>query len=333
MKEEKLYSFYKNKNILVPGGAGFIGSNLVRRLVGYGALVTIVDSFSKYCGANTFNLKQIKDKTILIRQKIESFISEHSLNEYDLIFNCVGLADHHIGLKHPELDYEINCYSGLKMLVALVGKKVSCKTIFLGSRSQYGRANSKVIQEDQPLKPLDIQSVHKTTLENYCNVYANHYRLNLAFLRLTNVYGPGQRLRGTGIGTVGEIIKNGITDKEIIIFGRPNRTKDVLFIDDVIDALLLLGRDNKKGFRVYNLGGQLCKMSALIASVKRKIKNVRVKLKPFPGKIKIMETGSIVLNVKKLKKATGWKPKVSIGKGIDKTFDYYRRYKNYYLYP
>lgn len=331
MTETKSFSFYKNKNILVPGGAGFIGSNLVKKLVGYGALVTIVDSFSKYCGANNFNLKPIKDKITLIRQKIESFISERGLNEYELIFNCIGLANHHIGIRYPELDYEINCYSGLKILQTLVTKKARCKTIFLGSRGQYGKIDSKAIKENHPLKPLDIQAIHKTALENYCNIYANRYQLDITYLRLTNVYGPGQRLKGIGVGTIGEIIKNGIIGKEIIIFGKTNRAKDLLFIDDVIDAVLLLGMENEKGLQIYNLGGKLYKMSTLIAGIKRKIKNAKVKTIPFPDRIKKMDTGSAVLDIRKLKKAIGWLPKVDINEGIGKTLDYYRKYKNYYL--
>jgi len=331
MRERALFRFYKDKKVLIPGGAGFIGSNLTKRLVEEGAQVTVVDAFSKYCGSNTFNLKGVRKKVTLVREGIEEFISRRNLDRYDIIFNCVGLADHHLGLLDPELDYKINCFSGLKILAALAKKRLRPKMIFMGSRGQYGRIDSGLIKEEQPLRPLDIQAIHKTTLQYYCSLYCLTHHLDISFLRLTNVYGPGQRLKGRGIGMVGEIIRNAIIGREIVIFGGLSRKKDILFVDDLIDALLLLGQGSKAGFHLFNLGGQSSRISTLLVSLRKRVKNLRVKIVPFSKDLKKIDSGGAALDIKKIKHATGWVPITPAREGIERTLDYYMRFKEYYL--
>lgn len=331
MYEKKFLMFYKRKNVLIPGGAGFIGSNLVKKLVKCGANVTIVDAFSKYCGANSFNIDEIKKNVLIVDSKIEDFISENGLFKYDIIFNCVGLTNHYFGFNNVKLDYNLNCYAGLKILEGLKNNNINCRVISIGSRSQYGRTRSLVIKETHPLNPIDIHSIHKTTLEYYHNVYSRNYGLDLIFLRLTNVYGPCQRLKGDGIGIIGEIIKSAINKNNIFIYGSLERIKDFLFIDDVVNAILLLGMIKKTDLIVYNLGGGLCKLSDLINAVKTKIKKVNIKILPFPKEIKKIDTGDVVLDIERIKKIANWTPKTNIETGIGITFKYYKEYKKYYL--
>ena len=122
-----LSKYYKGKRVLIPGGAGFIGSNLAKKLVSCQAVCTIVDPFLKYCGSNNFNIKHIIDDIELYKQSIESFIAVKDIGAYDIIFNCIGLTDHFLGMVDPELDYRINCLSGLSLLRGLEKCKNSPK--------------------------------------------------------------------------------------------------------------------------------------------------------------------------------------------------------------
>ena len=100
-----MQSFYQEKRILIPGGAGFIGSRLAISLIRFGARVTIVDSFERYCGSNSYNLKEVEKDISIFVQRIETFARKEDLDNYDIIFNCTGLTNHHIGFKYPKLDY------------------------------------------------------------------------------------------------------------------------------------------------------------------------------------------------------------------------------------
>jgi len=326
---DRAQDFYRGKRILVPGGAGFIGSRLTKRLLSLGAIVTVVDPLEKFCGGHVFNLHSHLKNIQLVRKKIETYIQESNLKEVSCIFNCVGLSDHHLGFLRPELDYRINCYSGVKLLQKLAKDQVPAKIVSIGSRSQYGQAESKV-NESAPLKPLDVQSVHKTALEQYHTIYGSSFGVDFVFLRLTNTYGPGQRMRGNGIGFVGEIIRNSIGEKEVIIYGGLDRVKDLIYVEDVVDALICAGMLEEKSTRIYNVGGRACRVGELIECLKKEIPSIRVRIQEFPPQIKKVDTGDVVLNSGTFSRATGWHTRTTIKEGITSTIKYYRSCKRYY---
>jgi len=330
MNEKKIAAFYRKRNVLIPGGAGFIGSNLARKLVGLGAKVTVVDPLDRVCGSNPFNIKDIEKKIILVKQKIERFVSRNSIKQFRVIFNCVGLADHHLGLQKPSVDYAINCESGLRLLEKLAKEKATCRMISIGSRGQYGKPDSVHIDESCPMNPLDIQAVHKVALERYHSIFAASYGLDLSYVRLTNVYGPGQKLRGTGIGAIGEIIKESVSGNEVIIYGGLSRIKDILYIDDVVSALLLLGMSDEGGFRAYNLGGQGHALASVLSAIRRYIP-AAARIIPFSDMLKKIDTGDVVLDAGRIRNATDWSAKVGLEEGVRTTLMFYRQYGRYYL--
>ena len=328
----KADTFFRHKLILIPGGAGFIGSRLARRLCDLEASVTIVDSFEMHGGANPFNLNGYESRIILFRKKIEEYLVNHDLQNFDLIFNCIGLTDHYIGFENPVLDYEINCSSGLQLLRALAVGGGKPKVISIGSRNQYGTGKSHFNEGDR-LCPLDIQSVHKTTLEHYHRCYGRSSGLNYAFLRLTNTYGPAQKMNGRSIGFFGEILKSALQGREIKIYGSTERIKDLLFVDDVVEAMLLVGmRDINQEDPIYNIGGQPCRISEILQSLKQQQKQINVKTLPFPEHIKKIDMGDVGLVTDKIRQDTGWTPKTSLQEGIAQTYAYYRENRKHYIY-
>lgn len=326
---DRAQDFYRGKRILVPGGAGFIGSRLSKRLFTLGAAVTVVDPLDTHCGGTLFNLRPYLKDVQLVRKKIETYIQESSLQDVSYIFNCVGLSDHHLGFLRPDLDYRINCYSGLRLLQQLAEERVPAKIISIGSRNQYGRAESSP-DESAPLKPLDVQAVHKTALEQYHTIYGSSFGVHFVFVRLTNTYGPGQRMRGNGIGFVGEIIRNSIDEKEVVIYGGLDRLKDLIYVEDVVDALICAGMLEEKSTRIYNVGGRACRVGEVIECLEEEIPSIRVRIQEFPETIKHVDTGDVVLNSGTFSRATGWHTRTTIKEGITSTIKYYRSCKRYY---
>lgn len=322
--------FYRDKSVLIPGGAGFIGSGLARRLASLGAKVTVVDPFDKLCGGNMFNLKTVRPRINLSKYRVEDFLVKNDVRRYDVIFNCAGLANHHAGQADIGADYRINCGSGLAILEELARRRADARLVSIGSRSQYGKAVNKAVDESDPMNPLDVQAAHKVLLEHYHRLFSETYGLSSAYVRLTNTYGPGQRLKGEGIGLLGEMVKAAILGEDIIVFGSLSRIKDVIFAEDAVGAILSLGESDDRGFSVYNLGGGRCTMRQLIEPFKKRAETA-VRVIPFPDKIRRMDTGDVVLKSDSIMKKTGWKPRFSIDDGIAITLEYYLRNKRRYL--
>jgi len=322
-------SFYRGKKVLVPGGAGFIGGRISCRLASLGAEVTIVDSLDKYCGGNLFNLHSCLEKIHLVRKKIEVHLQESSLQDFSCIFNCVGLSDHHLGLLHPDIDYRINCHPGVALLQKLAQNRMPTRIVSLGSRSQYGKIIGGTT-ETAPLKPLDIQAVHKTALEHYHRIFGTRFGVDFVFFRLTNTFGPAQRIRGEGIGFVGEIIRNGLDNQEVVIYGSLDRVKDLVYVEDVVDGLLYAGMIQEKSNSVFNLGGKPCRVGELLDCVRKEIPGIRVKVLPFPEHIKNMDTGDGSLSSEKFYAETGWVPQTILINGISSTIEYYRSHRPHY---
>lgn len=320
-------SFYRHASILIPGGAGFIGSCLARRLCDLQARVTIVDSFEPHGGADTVNLQGYEHRVTLDQETIEDYVDRHDLQQFDLIFNCIGLTDHHIGFQDPWLDYDINCSSGLRLLRALAATKARTKVVSLGSRNQYGSGQSLFNEQDR-LRPLDIQSVHKNTLEQYHRCYSRSDGLPYAFLRLTNTYGPGQKMKGGSIGFFGEIIKSCLQGREILIYGSLDRVKDLLFVQDAVEAMLLVGMcQTNQDDPIYNLGGRPVKISQILQELEACQDHIEIKVLPFPQHLEKINVGDAGLDTDKIRRDTGWFPRTSLGEGIARTIDYYRGYK------
>lgn len=326
-------SLYSRRSVLVLGGAGFIGSALARRLDGLGACVTVVDCFEEHGGAHALHLEGAGPGVKLDRRDAAASIADRDLGGIDFIFNCIGLTDHHLGFRYPELDYRINCATTLPLLQRLAETAAPARLISIGTRSQYGAGGSQLLESDR-LNPLDIQAIHKTALEQYHFVYARTGRLRFAFVRLTNTYGPGQRMRGEGIGFVGELIRAALDGRAVEIYGHLDRVKDLLYVDDAVDGLLRVGLLADEPDPVYNLGGQPCRIGDLVdilaLCVASDDAKLEVRVTPFPEEVRRLDTGDAALNTDKLARATGWVPKTSLARGMTTTVDYYRRHRARY---
>ncbi len=311
------------------GGAGFIGSRLAARLVKLGAKVTVVDPLDPCCGGNLFNLREYREEIRFVRKRIESFLRKESLEDFSSIFNCAGLADHHLGFLRPHLDYRINCQSGLCLLQKLAHTPTRPRIVSLGSRNQYGRAG-RAISESAPLRPVDVQATHKNVLEAYHEIFAKSYDVDFVFFRLTNTFGPGQRLKGTAAGLVGEFIRESLYGHKVIIYGGLNRVKDLIYVEDVVDALLLGGMSPQTSRQIFNLGGLPASLGELIGWIGKKFPTVETEIRPFPRPVQRMDTGDAVLDSRKFFQVTRWSPKTSLGEGLSMTIDYYRAHRRHY---
>lgn len=163
---------FKEKEVLVTGGLGFIGSNLCIELVKLGAHVTIVDNMLPRQGGNLFNIKDIEDKVRVNFSDVRNSLSmNHLVKGKDYVFHLAGQVNHVDSMRNPIQDLEINCRGTLVLLEALRHYNRSARVIFAGTRGEYGSSVKLPVDEDHPTNPKGIYAVTNLTAEKMVLVY------------------------------------------------------------------------------------------------------------------------------------------------------------------
>lgn len=256
MRKNSPKAFYKNRNILVTGGLGFIGSALVEKLVGYGSKVTVVDSLVPDYGGNLFNVEGVKKLiTVNISDVRDRYSMNYLVQEKDILFNLAGTLSHIDSMRDPFTDLEINVTSQLSILEACRQNNPKIKIVYAGTRNQYGKAKYLPVDEKHSLEPTDVNGVNCNTGEYYHILYNNVYEIQSCSLRLTNTFGPRHQMRHPRQGVLSWFLRQLLDGEKIKLFGTGKQIRDVNYVNDVVDAFLLVGASNKVWGEVYNLGG------------------------------------------------------------------------------
>ncbi|EKD90446.1 MAG: hypothetical protein ACD_31C00005G0072 [uncultured bacterium] len=327
----KLEGLYKGKRVLVTGGLGFIGSNLVRRLVDMGAFVTVIDSLIPDYGGNLFNVKGYENKIkINISDVRDRFSMNHLVQNQDILFNLAGTLSHVDSMSDPFVDLEINCVSQLSILEACRFNNKDIKVVYAGTRNQYGKAKYLPVDEAHPLNPTDVNGINCIAGEKYHLLYNNVYGIKACSLRLTNTYGPRHLMKHSKQGVLSWFIRK-ILDGEVIeLFGDGTQIRDLNFVDDVVDGFLKAGISDKVWGEVFNLGGEPISLIDFVKKVIKIYGKGKFKVVEFPENRKKIEIGDYIANYAKFKRVVGWEQKIELDLGIKKTIKFYEKNKKYY---
>jgi UDP-glucose 4-epimerase len=324
----ELEDHFAGRAVLVTGGAGFIGSNLARRLVGLGARVAVVDSFVPDSGGNRFNLSDLEGRVdVHVLDMADEDAMREPVRGRALVFNLAGQVSHLDSMRDPYGDLQINCRAQLGLLEACRKHARGAKIVFAGTRQQYGRPEYLPVDERHPIRPIDINGIHKAAAEAYHLLYGRLYDLRATSLRLTNTYGPGQLMRHGRQGFVPWLIRLAIEGKQIEIFGDGRQVRDFTYVDDAVEALLSAGVRPEADGEAFNLGGE--RPYSLIEFVEILIGAVgggsfaRV---PFPEDKRSIDIGCYYADTSKIKSALNWQPAVPLAEGLRRTVEYYRRH-------
>jgi len=318
-------SEYKNRNILIIGGLGFIGSNLAHRLVEIGANVTLLDSMNPNYGGNLANISGLES---LVKVNFSDIRDIYSLpiilKNKEVIFNLAGQTSHMDSMTDPVTDLEINSRAQLTFLEALRLQKSPAKVVFASTRQIYGTPQYLPVDEVHPINPVDVNGINKFAGESYHLLYNRVYGIKATVLRLTNVYGPRMRVKDARQTFLGVWIKNLLDGATIEVWGGSQK-RDYLCVSDVVDALLFCGLSEDTPGNVYNLGGNEVLTLIETAEILRSIQpNCSIVIKEFPSDRKKIDIGDFYTNFDKFKAVSGWNPQVSFDQGISSAIDFYR---------
>jgi UDP-glucose 4-epimerase len=321
-----LRSQYNGRTVLITGGMGFIGSNLAHALVNLGVEVTIVDALVPEQGGNPFNLDGIADRVKVIRGDIgNDYVANHIVGGVDIIFNLAGQVSHLDSLLYPRHDLELNCAAQLTLLEACRNYNPHVKIVFTSTRQVYGRPERLPVSELHQVAPLDINGVHKLAAEHYHLLYSRLYGTRAVCLRLTNTYGPRQLLAHQRQGFIGWFVRQALSGDVIELYGEGRQRRDVNYVDDVVQALLLAGGNEKADGEIFNVGGgEPVSLADIAGELIRLTGRGSVRLVPFPREQQLIEIGNCYLNSQKIETLLGWQPRTSWRDGLARTVEFYR---------
>ncbi len=326
---------FENANVLITGGLGFIGSNLAIRLVALGARVTLVDNMLPRQGGNLFNIEPIKDRVHINFSDIRNELSMNYLvQEKDYIFHLAGQVNHVDSMRNPIKDLDINCKGTLVLLEACQHNNPEARIIFAGTRGEYGKSVHLPVNEEHPTNPVGIYAITNLTAEKMVLVYHRVKGLKGVCLRITNTFGPRHQMMHDEYGVLNWFIRKALDNETIPVFGDGAILRDFLFVDDLLEALLQTATTDDAYGDVYNVGsGKGISFRELAETIVSIANEGSVTFVPFTRERKEVEPGDYVADISKIRKVTGWTPKVSLEDGIRKTVDFYRKYREHYWKP
>jgi UDP-glucose 4-epimerase len=305
-------------NILIAGGAGFIGSHLAEAFVASGHEVIVVDGLLPQTSGTADNLLHLP-KVQLINSAIEELGKlPELLNAADLLIDCVGWTRHLLALEDPHYDLLLNVTAHITLIKAIKG--TSCKkVIYLGSRGQYGPLSVEVAGEDHPQCPADVQGIHKSAAEAHWRIAARLQGLDVASVLFGNTFGPRMPMDGKDIGLVGSFIRSLLNGEDVEIYGK-GRMRDVVFAPDLATAIVKLSGVMAAGFEPYHLVGSHVTLEALVCGMQQICQKGSYSFQEFPAEVKNIDMGSATLSDEKLLTLIGEYPKTPLLDALALTF-------------
>jgi nucleoside-diphosphate-sugar epimerase len=323
---------YSNRQALVTGGLGFIGSNLALRLAELGARVTVVDACLPGCGANDFNLAPAPEITVLRHDVGTPEQFRDAIEKAEIIFNLAGDVSHLESMRQPERDLERNTRSQLRFLDACRLWNRGVRVVYASTRQVYGVPEYLPVDEAHPVNPVDFNGVHKYAAGQYHLMLSRNGDMDAVTLRLTNVYGPRISLRAGNQGFLGVFIRRLIEGQELRVFGDGSQLRDPLYAADAVDAFLAAGAMDTQFARAFNIGGlQPITLLEIARSAARAAKAQEPVCVPFPHDLRAIDIGSFYADWRLFSKQTGWTPRVALEEGIHQTLQYFRQHQRHYL--
>ena len=301
-------------NICVTGGAGFIGSHLVDRLINDGHTVLVIDNLSS--GSREF----VNSKAQFIEMDIRDSKLSSTICEFkpEYIFHEAAQTEVSVSMNNPKLDCDVNLMGLINVLDAAVKCGVK-KLLMPSSAAIYGNLDTLPLDESMIGAPTSFYGLTKLTTEHYLRIYHEAYGLNYLCYRYSNVYGRRQGNGGEGgvISIFAKAIANGLP---ITVYGDGDQTRDFIYVDDVVEANILGLENNITG--IYNISTNIASSINSIINKFKCISNSKIDVSYEPERIGDIRDSR--LDNKKAQKDLSFKITFNLRDGLYKTYEYFK---------
>ena len=308
--------------ILVTGGAGFIGSHLVRALIGVGRAVRVIDDFST---GKRENLAEVSEQIELVEGDIRDRLTvEAAMRGIEVVLHQAALPSVPRSIKDPIASNEVNVTGTLNVLVAAKQTGVR-RVVYASSSSAYGANPTLPKHEDLPAQPLSPYAVSKLTAEQYCRVFHRIYGLETVALRYFNVFGPRQDPGSQYSAVIPKFIAWLERGEPPRIEGDGEQTRDFTYVDNVVRANLLAAEAPSVGGEVFNVA---CNGRVSINELAAKLSEMvspDAPIEPIHGEARPGDVKHSLASIDKAKRLLGYAPVVSFDEGLKRTVEWFQR--------
>lgn len=329
---ETCRSRFRGARVLITGGLGLIGAALARRAAGLGARVLLVDNMVPEGGGNYANIADIRDHVAVnIADIRDRAAMRHLLAGQDFLFDLAGQTSHLDSMNDPEHDLAVNCSAQLQMLELCRAVAPAITVVHAGTRQIYGRPLRLPVDEEHPLRPADVNGVNKMAGEAYHLLFHDVYDIDTRSLRLTNVYGPGMRIKDARQNFLGIWLRRVLEGEMFEVWGGEQR-RELLYVDDAVEAFLHAALCPATAGLALNVGGpEPHSLLALAEGLITANGGGRFERREFPAERKRIDIGDFVTDDRRFRALTGWTPRTGLDDGLRRTITYYRSHLHEYL--
>lgn len=306
---------------LVTGGAGFIGSHLVEALTASGHPVRVLDDFSS---GRLENLASIDPAPEIISGSLtDARLVAEAMRGIRWVFHLGALASVARSVESPLLCHEV-CVNGTLNVLEAARQEGSERVVYAASASCYGRSSQPEGQdEESPLTALSPYAAAKLAGEFYLQAYANTFHLPTVRLRLFNVYGPRQPADSPYSGVIAIFCRKLLAGETPTIHGDGLQTRDFVYVQDVVSAMILAAQAPHVAGRVYNIGtGQSLTLLELVRHINQILGSAMV---PQHGPARLGDVRHSRARIDRARRELGYQPRVPLQEGLRHTLDWYRK--------
>lgn len=306
-------------NCLVTGGAGFIGSHIVHRLVELGHAVRVLDNLAS---GYEDNLAAVRGKVDFVNADVgDPDVCRRAVGGMDRVFHLAAAVSVPYSVDHPEHAHRVNVDGTFQLLEAARLTKVE-RFVFSASSSAYGDNGGGAKKETDLPRPLSPYAANKLTGEHYCRVFAICYGMQTVALRYFNVFGPRQNPKSQYAAAIPAFATAILAGRSPTIYGDGEQTRDFTFVANVVQANLLAAEARDVAGRVINVAtGSSYSINYLMAQLNQILgRSVQaVYAPPRKGDVK-----HSLADISLARELLGYQPQVTFEEGLARTADYYR---------
>ena len=307
------------EKFLVTGGAGFIGSNICKRLVSQDCFVRVVDNLIT---GKKSNLSEVIDKIEFIQADMgDSEVAQSAMKDIDVVLHEGALPSVPVSIDNPAATHK-HCVDATFTLLLAARDAGIKRFVYAASSSAYGDAPTSPKVETMPASPLSPYAVAKLTGEYYCSVFYKIYGLETVSLRYFNVFGPYQDPASQYAAAIPAFVTAILKGEPPTIYGDGEQSRDFTYIDNVVDANLLAARAKRTQGEVVNIAcGQAVTVNEIIDMINNLLgKSVKpTYTPPRPGDVK-----HSLADITAAKNLIDYKPNVSFNNGLRLAIDWYK---------
>ena len=305
---------------LVTGGAGFIGSHLVDRLLENRKIVVCYDNFNPYYSGKEGNVKKHTGNPNyhLVRADILDFESlSQAVKDVDVVYHLAAQPGVRYSIEHPLEVTQINVCGTTNVLEAARQGKAT-KIVYASSSSVYGNPESMPVSEDHPLRPISPYGASKLAGEKYCQTYAKLYGMDIVMLRYFTVYGPRQRPDMA----IRKFVTQILDDRPPVIYGDGTQMRDFTYIDDIVAGTIAAAETRGSAGEAFNLGGgHRTSVNSLVQRLLKLCGKVGT-LQPVYEAAKLGDVENTHADIRKASHALGYNPRTELDQGLKRFIEW-----------